>query len=248
MVNKDLGYRDLTKLLPYFEGSSLLDRSRTLCINQIELCSQMMAIHKIPDMDLRNTRHIPQEVVDMVYQVCEAVDLSIDQIEKVAEWDVDAEIYQQKAQQALTVRGAEDVQTLGVQGIASSIALIRSSQILFCWEILRCCEKLQNLSLYETTEAAEFSKSKIGWLKAKIHQSILDVLKLIPYTLAHPISEPFSSNRPAGSDALGHLLIWPLYVIAQCPLATPNQVSYSRQMLQKLGSSAGINTVYRLLE
>ncbi len=255
MLSKDLVYRDLDRLLPWFKGSDLLDRARCLVVRQINLCCRLRDIHTLLDNN-KDTELLSQKTSRRITAICEAVEHSLLNLRDVDEFNRDAEYYwdaQKRVRSELsTLSNALGGEGYKDEATALSIALIRSSQLEFCSELIHCCEKLNNLSTVGVLKGSKASlfPLEIGQLEERIIQSAAKVVSLMQYVLgtSENDNDKYLSSPQPGFAGLAHIIIWAAYAVARCPLSTPDQISYGQQVLSELGSSMGIYTAYRLLE
>jgi hypothetical protein len=252
MFTKDARYQGLNSLLPWFKGLDLLNRARALAIRQIDLCCRFMDIHPLLDTVRGGLQLFSRKTTRRILTIHKAIECSFSLVGETEQWNRDAEFYwatDKQARSGLSTPGnAMNQEFLIDHGMASSIALMRSSQLLFSWELMCCLEKLNELSTLSLSKVANVDiLFPVAWLQERISQSILDIISLIPSAL-RAFNGGIKPPTPIfNSTGLEHLVIWPVYAVAQCPLSTQDQVSYSRQILQDLGSVIGVYTTYHLL-
>ncbi|KAH8646332.1 hypothetical protein BX600DRAFT_519154 [Xylariales sp. PMI_506] len=88
--------------------------------------------------------------------------------------------------------------------------------------------------------------SEVSSVHQQIRSVVEDILALVPYALGD--IDPFGNPQSNPRDGAGGLIIlWPLLLVAHCPLATPVQIQHTRAILGRIGSSMGIRGVYRWL-
>jgi hypothetical protein len=129
------------------------------------------------------------------------------------------------------------------QFIACVLALFRSSQVTFYLNILEFRESLNSTeppTHNQTNGAMEFLEEHTKCLLADICSSISSALGEIS---AKGSFEPVDNCRPA----VGYLLLWPMWIVANCWLSTIAQISYCRMALELCRISHGYRLAFSLL-
>lgn len=85
-----------------------------------------------------------------------------------------------------------------------------------------------------------------------IHEMITDICRSIPFALGDVDSRgnPISSaeGKPQIRAFHGYTLLWPLWYVLSCGLATPEQAQQIRSVLSRVGSALGIKLALILAE
>lgn len=125
---------------------------------------------------------------------------------------------------------------------SSYVAICYSVEILFYMRLILFMMVLTGAQLWDWGEGHD-PMEKIDFFSKRIRYLVTNVCHLIPAIIGeakHAKSDlaVMSDGRAGG----GYMLMWPLWMISNCPFATPDQIDSAMKAFKQIGTSMG----YRL--
>ncbi|RAK95286.1 Zn(II)2Cys6 transcription factor [Aspergillus ibericus CBS 121593] len=123
------------------------------------------------------------------------------------------------------------------------LAVVQAAQIFFFLHVLECSEEFLCVDFALDDEHIEnLPAETLNGLDDRIKGLIEVICNTVTYTLGHVTPDGEFQLHPSSKLANGYTLLWPMWVVVNCRLATAEQLTLCRRALGCVGTTMG----YRL--
>ncbi|PYI07727.1 hypothetical protein BO78DRAFT_365988 [Aspergillus sclerotiicarbonarius CBS 121057] len=123
------------------------------------------------------------------------------------------------------------------------LAVVQAAQVFFLLHVLECSDEFLSVELAIDDDHIESLPAEtLTGLDNRIRGLVEAICNTVTYTLGHIMPNGEFQLHPSSKLANGYTLLWPMWVVVNCRLATAEQLTLCRRALECVGSTMG----YRL--